>query len=153
MKCGKAPGPDICAEHLRHLGPIAKTTLLRLLNVYWSTGQGPAGMAPCGDRPDPQGGEGPEADKEPQADCPHQPSREVGRASGRRPPLLPGGGPQARAAGAGGLQEGAIGRREPDQAGAACLGRLEQAEVKWSAGGGQDYGEIRAPHLRLLAGV
>ena len=43
MKCGKAPGPDdICAEHLRHLGPDAKTTLLRLLNLTWSTGQVPA---------------------------------------------------------------------------------------------------------------
>ena len=43
MKCGKAPGPDdICAEHLRHLGPVFKTTLLRLLNLSWSTGQVPA---------------------------------------------------------------------------------------------------------------
>ena len=43
MKTGKAPGPDdICAEHLRHLGPRAKTALLRLINLTWTTGQIPS---------------------------------------------------------------------------------------------------------------
>ena len=43
MKSGKAPGPDdICAEHLRHLGPVAMEALLRLLNLSWTMGQVPS---------------------------------------------------------------------------------------------------------------
>ena len=43
MKSGKAPGPDnICAEHLRNLGPIAKELLLRLINQSWLRGEVPA---------------------------------------------------------------------------------------------------------------
>ena len=33
LKPKKAPGPDqICAEHLLHLGPVARDTLLALVN-------------------------------------------------------------------------------------------------------------------------
>ena len=43
MKTGKAPSPaDICAEHLRHLGPRAETALLRLINLRLTTGQIPS---------------------------------------------------------------------------------------------------------------
>ena len=43
LKCGKAPGPDdICSEQVLHLGPGARTTLLQLLNLSWSTGQVPS---------------------------------------------------------------------------------------------------------------
>ena len=36
MKTRKAPGPDgICGEHLQHLGPIAKASLLDLINHSW----------------------------------------------------------------------------------------------------------------------
>lgn len=38
----KSPGPDeLTAEHLRHLGPIARRTLLRLLNLSWLEGAVP----------------------------------------------------------------------------------------------------------------
>ncbi|KAF0303168.1 RNA-directed DNA polymerase from mobile element jockey [Amphibalanus amphitrite] len=60
MKCGKAPGPDdICAEHLRHLGPGAKTTLLRLLNLSWSTGQVPSAWRRATIIPVPKAGKDP----------------------------------------------------------------------------------------------
>ena len=39
----KAPGPDnICAEHLKHLGPVAKALLLRTINQSWLKGEVPA---------------------------------------------------------------------------------------------------------------
>ncbi|KAF0312570.1 putative RNA-directed DNA polymerase from transposon BS [Amphibalanus amphitrite] len=35
----KSPGPDdLCNEHLRHLGPVARRALLRLINASWLTG-------------------------------------------------------------------------------------------------------------------
>ena len=35
----KSPGPDnLCNEHLRHLGPCARQTLLDLINASWRTG-------------------------------------------------------------------------------------------------------------------
>ncbi|KAF0303793.1 hypothetical protein FJT64_024266 [Amphibalanus amphitrite] len=37
LKSRKAPGPDqVCTEHLRHLGPTAKSVLLRLINQTWA---------------------------------------------------------------------------------------------------------------------
>ena len=60
MKCGKAPGPDdICAEHLHHLGPGAKTALLRLLNLSWSTGQVPSAWRRATIIPVPKAGKDP----------------------------------------------------------------------------------------------
>ena len=60
MKCEKASGPDdICAEYLRHLGPGAKTALLRLLNLSWSTGQVPSAWRRTTIIPVPKAGKGP----------------------------------------------------------------------------------------------
>ena len=43
IKLKKAPGPDqVCAEHLRHLGPTARRALLHLLNGSWTTLRVPA---------------------------------------------------------------------------------------------------------------
>ena len=39
----KSPGPDeLTAEHLKHLGPIARQTLLRLINKSWTEGTVPS---------------------------------------------------------------------------------------------------------------
>ena len=36
LKTRKAPGPDdICAEHLMHLGPVARDAILTLINLAW----------------------------------------------------------------------------------------------------------------------
>ena len=43
LKSKKAPGlDDVCAEHLKHLGPIAQEVLLRLVNLSWSTAAVPS---------------------------------------------------------------------------------------------------------------
>ena len=42
LKLGKAPGHDgICAEHLKHLGPVGMGTLRRMFTVYLTTGEIP----------------------------------------------------------------------------------------------------------------
>ena len=39
MKPRKAPGPDrLCAEHLQHLGPVAQSVMLALINASWCSG-------------------------------------------------------------------------------------------------------------------
>ena len=39
----ESPGPDnICAEHLKHLGTVAKALLLRTINQSWLKGEVPA---------------------------------------------------------------------------------------------------------------
>ena len=43
LKCKKAPGPDgVSNDMIRHLGPVAKKTLLELFNESWKTGSVPA---------------------------------------------------------------------------------------------------------------
>ena len=43
LRVKKAPGPDqVCAEHLRHLGPTAREVLLALINRSWSVFETPA---------------------------------------------------------------------------------------------------------------
>ena len=43
LKPKKAPGlDDVCAEHLKHLGPTAQEVLLRLVNLSWSTAAVPS---------------------------------------------------------------------------------------------------------------
>ena len=42
MKPRKAPGPNqVCAEHVQHLGPRARETLLHLINKTWTSGSIP----------------------------------------------------------------------------------------------------------------
>ncbi|KAF0287890.1 RNA-directed DNA polymerase from mobile element jockey [Amphibalanus amphitrite] len=60
MKCRKAPGPDdICAEHLRHLGPVAKAALLRLMNQTWASGLTPSAWRRATIVPIPKAGKDP----------------------------------------------------------------------------------------------
>ena len=43
LKCKKAPGPDgVSNDMIKHLGPLAKRTLLELFNESWKTGTVPA---------------------------------------------------------------------------------------------------------------
>ena len=42
LQMKKAPGPDgICNEHLKYLGPVARETLLRLINASWLNAEVP----------------------------------------------------------------------------------------------------------------
>ncbi|KAF0297157.1 putative RNA-directed DNA polymerase from transposon BS [Amphibalanus amphitrite] len=43
LKMKKAPGADdVCAEHLKHLGPVAQAALLHVINKSWSSAEVPS---------------------------------------------------------------------------------------------------------------
>ena len=60
LKPKKAPGlGDVCAEHVKHLGPIAQEVLLRLVNLSWSTAAVPSIWRRATIIPIPKAGKGP----------------------------------------------------------------------------------------------
>ena len=60
MKPRKAPGPDqVCAEHLQHLGPRARETLLHLINKTWTSGSIPVDWRRATIIPIPKAGKNP----------------------------------------------------------------------------------------------
>ena len=61
LKNRKAPGPDdVCAEHLKHLGPAAQGALLRLINRSWSSGAVPSAWRRAVIVPIPKAGKDPQ---------------------------------------------------------------------------------------------